>query len=241
MESPSNELGQEVGYLVPDWKPRPRPQREPIEGRYCRLEPLDPDQHAADLFAADSKDVEGRSWTYLPYGPFPTLAVYLDWMTSTCLSNDPMFFAIVDRSDGLPAGVASYLNIAPNHGTIEVGHLHYAPRLQQRPAATEAMYLLMERAFDLGYRRYEWKCNALNTASRAAAQRLGLSFEGVFRQAAVVKGRNRDTAWYGAIDSEWPSLRAAFQSWLDPGNFDSKGQQRTRLSDLTRPILNRCS
>ena len=240
MESPSNELGQAVGGLVPDWKPRPRPQRELIEGRYCRLEPLDPDRHAADLFAADSMDVEGRSWTYLPYGPFPTLAVYLDWMTSNCLSNDPMFFAIVDRTYGLPAGVASYLNIAPNHGTIEVGHLHYAPRLQQRPAATEAMYLLMERAFDLGYRRYEWKCNALNAASRAAAQRLGLSFEGIFRQAAVTKGRNRDTAWYAAIDSEWPSLRAAFQSWLDPGNFDSKGRQRTRLSDVTRPILNRC-
>jgi RimJ/RimL family protein N-acetyltransferase len=184
--------------------------------------------------------VEALSWTYLSYGPFPKLAAYLNWMTSNCLSNDPMFFAIVDRTDGLPAGVASYLNIAPNNGTIEVGHLHYAPRLQQRPAATEAMYLLMERAFDLGYRRYEWKCNALNAASRAAAQRLGLSYEGIFRQAAVSKSRNRDTAWYAAIDTEWPSLRAAFQSWLDPGNFDSKGQQRIRLSDLTRPILNHC-
>ena len=185
-------------------------------------------------------DVEGRSWTYLSYGPFPSLTTYLDWMTSNCLSDDPMFFAIVDRTDGLPAGVASYLNIVPNNGTIEVGHLHYSPRLQRRPAATEAMYLLMERAFDLGYRRYEWKCNALNAASCAAAQRLGLSFEGIFRQAAVSKSRNRDTAWYAAIDSEWPSLHAAFQSWLDPRNFDSKGQQRTRLSDLTRPILNRC-
>ena len=236
----SNELGQAVGCLVPDWEPRPRPQRELIEGQYCRLEPLYPGRHAADLFAANSADEEGRSWTYLPYGPFPTLLVYLDWMTSNCLSNDPMFFAIVDRTDGLSAGVASYLNIAPNHGTIEVGHLHYAPRLQRRPAATEAMYLLMERAFDLGYRRYEWKCNALNTASRAAAQRLGLSYEGIFRQAAIAKSRNRDTAWYAAIDSEWPILRAAFQSWLAPGNFDSKGQQRTRLSDLTRPILKCC-
>ena len=231
MEHSSNELGQAVGRLIPDWQPRPRPQRELIEGRYCRLEPLDPDQHAADLFVANSADVEGRSWTYLSYGPFSTLAAYLDWMTSNCLSNDPMFFAIVDRTDGLPAGVASYLNIAPNNGTIEVGHLHYAPRLQQRPAATEAMYLLMERAFDLGYRRYEWKCNALNAASRAAAQRLGLSYEGIFRQAAVTKSRNRDTAWYAAIDSEWPSLRTAFQSWLAPATSIPRGS-----SELGCPI-----
>src|SRR5262249_48188394 len=152
----------------------------------------------------------------------------------TCLSDDPMFFAIADATDGQAAGVASYLNIAPTQGSIEVGHLHFSPRLMRRPAATEAMYLMMEQAFELGYRRYEWKCNALNAASRAAAQRLGLSFEGVFRQAGVVKGRNRDTAWYAAIDSEWPSLREAFQTWLNPSNFDSCRQQK-RLSELTRP------
>jgi RimJ/RimL family protein N-acetyltransferase len=238
VEDSRNELGQAVGFLVTGWEPRPRPRRERIEGRYCRLEPLEPGRHAADLFAANSADAEGRSWIYLPYGPFPTLADYLRWMNSSCRGDDPMFFTIVDRTDGLPAGVASYLNIAPNNGTIEVGHLHYALRLQRRPAATEAMFLLMERAFDLGYRRYEWKCDTLNAASRAAAQRLGLSYEGVFRQAAVVKGRNRDTAWYAAIDTEWPHLRAAFQTWLDPSNFDSDGKQRTRLSDLTWPILN---
>ena len=177
---------------------------------------------------------------YLPYGPFRTLPSYRDWMNQFCLGDDPLFFAIVDRTDGQPAGVASYLNVTPIGGSIEVGHIHYAPGLQRRPAATEAMYLLMERAFDLGYRRYEWKCNALNAASRAAAQRLGLSFEGIFRQATVSKGRNRDTAWYAAIDTEWPELRSAFQKWLDLGNFDGMGQQRTRLADLTRPILKRC-
>jgi RimJ/RimL family protein N-acetyltransferase len=133
----------------------------------------------------------------------------------------------------------SYLRIAPPAGSIEVGHIHYSPRLQRTPAATEAMYLMMQRAFELGYRRYEWKCDALNTASRAAAQRLGLSFEGVFRQVTVYKGRNRDTAWYAAIDAELPALCGAFRTWLDPDNFDEQGHQRARLSDLTRPIVKR--
>ena len=208
-----------------------------MEGRYCRLEPLDPDRHAAPLFAANAADLQGRDWTYLRYGPFPTLSSYRDWMSTYCLGDDPLFFAIVDRADGQPAGVASYLAIVPGNGSIEVGHLHYSPRLQRCPAATEAMYLLMKRAFELGYRRYEWKCDALNAASRAAAERLGFSYEGIFRQATVYKDRNRDTAWYAAIDSEWPALREAFLAWLDPSNFDEHGQQRTRLADLTRPIL----
>ncbi|MEX2173795.1 MAG: GNAT family protein [Pirellulaceae bacterium] len=234
MEPSFNHLGQPIGFPLAGWTAPPRPPREAIEGRFCRLEPLDPDRHAAALFAANAADEQGQSWTYLPYGPFPTLASYRDWMSGKCLGDDPLFFAIVDRADGQPAGLASYLRIAPAGGTIEVGHLHYAPRLQRRPAATEAMFLLMQRAFELGYRRYEWKCDALNAASRAAAQRLGLSFEGIFRQATVYKGRSRDTAWYAAIDAEWPALRAAFLAWLDPGNFDDQGQQRTRLSDLTR-------
>jgi len=208
-----------------------------MTGRYCRLEPLDPDRHAAALFAADAADAEGGSWTYLAYGPFSDLASYRDWLMASCLGNDPLFYAIIDLSDGQPAGLASYLRIAPSAGSIEVGHIHYAPRLQQTPAATEAMYLLMQWAFQSGYRRYEWKCDALNAASRAAAQRLGLSFEGIFRQATVYKGRNRDTAWYAAIDTEWPALRQAFAAWLAPANFDSTGRQRVRLSDLTRPIL----
>jgi len=237
MNTPLNHLGQPIGFPLPGWTPPPRPTREPRQGRYCRLEPLDPDRHAAALFAANAADEEGRSWTYLPYGPFETLPHYRDWMRAQCLGEDPLFFAIVDLADGAPAGVASYLRIAPASGSIEVGHIHYAPRLQRTAAATEAMFLMMQHAFDLGYRRYEWKCDALNAASRAAAQRLGFSFEGVFRQATVYKGRNRDTAWYAAIDTDWPALRVAFLTWLDPGNFDAQGRQRTRLADLTRPVL----
>jgi RimJ/RimL family protein N-acetyltransferase len=237
MEHTLNDLGQPIGLPLPGWAPPPHPSREPLEGRFCRLEPLDPDRHAAALFAANAADEAGRNWTYLPYRPFPTLASYRDWMSSFCLSEDPLFFAIVDRADGQPVGVASYLRIAPASGSIEVGGILYSPRLQRTPAATEAMYLLMKRAFELGYRRYEWKCDALNAASRAAAQRLGFSFEGIFRQATVYKGRSRDTAWYAAIDAEWPALRAAFLAWLDPGNFDGTGRQRAHLADLTRPLL----
>jgi RimJ/RimL family protein N-acetyltransferase len=160
-------------------------------------------------------------------------------MGATCPGDDPLFFAILDRADGEAAGVASYLRITPSAGSIEVGHIHYSARLRRSPVATEAMFLMMRWAFESGYRRYEWKCDALNAASRAAAQRLGLSFEGVFRQAAVYKGRNRDTAWYAAIDREWPALREAFLAWLDSRNFDENGRQRTRLSDRTRPLLER--
>ncbi len=237
MAYPLNHLGRPIGSPLPDWPPPPVPPREPLEGRFCRLEPLDPDRHAGALFTANAADAEGRSWTYLPYGPFRTFSDYCAWMIANCLGDDPLFFAILDKADGRAAGVASYLRITPAAGSIEVGHIHYSPRLQRSPAATEAMYLLMEQAFVLGYRRYEWKCDALNAASRAAAQRLGLSFEGIFRQATVYKGRNRDTAWYAAIDPEWPALREAFLAWLAPGNFDGTGGQRTRLADLTRPIL----
>jgi RimJ/RimL family protein N-acetyltransferase len=232
-----NQLGQPIGQPLPDWQPPPFPSRVPLEGHYCRLEPLDPDRHAAALFTAQSADVDGRTWTYLPYGPFESLAAYRNWMDTQCLGEDPLFFAVVDLQDHQPAGVASYLRIMPASGSIEVGHIHYAPSLQRRPAGTEAMYLMMQWAFTHGYRRYEWKCDALNAASRAAAQRLGLSFEGLFRQATVYKNRNRDTAWYAAIDADWPSLSAAFQQWLAPDNFDSAGRQRTRLADLTRPLL----
>jgi RimJ/RimL family protein N-acetyltransferase len=232
-----NEFGQPIGFPLPGWKPVPRPPRDPLEGRYARLEAIDPDRHAADLFAANAADSSGRSWTYLSYGPFDTLASYRAWIKADCLGEDPLFFAIVDKASGRPAGVASYLRIAPSSGSIEVGHIHYSPGLKRTPAATEAMYLMMKTAFELGYRRYEWKCDVLNQASRAAAQRLGLSFEGIFRQATVYKGRNRDTAWYAAIDAEWPALREAFLAWLNPANFDAEGRQRIRLADLTRPIL----
>jgi RimJ/RimL family protein N-acetyltransferase len=176
-------------------------------------------------------------WTYLAYGPFETLEAYRGWVEASCRGPDPMFFAIVDQSSGKAVGVASYMRIDPASGSIEVGHLAYSPLLQRSPAATEAMFLMMRNAFDLGYRRYEWKCNALNAPSRAAAQRLGFTYEGIFRQHTVHKGRNRDTAWYAAIDSEWPALREAFTRWLDAANFDAQGRQKTRLSELTRAAL----
>ena len=226
-----------VGALVPGWSPRPRPPREPVEGRYARLEPLDPARHGPAIHEANALNADGSMWAYMPYGPFATVADWTAWATPLADSADPQFFAILDRATGQAAGVAAYLAIVPEMGTIEVGHIALSPRLQRTPAATEAMFLMIRTAFELGYRRYEWKCDSLNAPSRAAAQRLGLSFEGVFRQHRVVKGHNRDTAWFAAIDTEWPVLRAAFERWLDPLNFDAAGRQRERLSDLTAPIL----
>ncbi len=239
MKTSINEFGQPVGFPLPGWTPPPRPRREPLAGRYCRLEPLDPGRHAAALFAANEASGDTQAWTYLPYGPFGTLDAYRAWMDTNCLGDDPLFFAIIDPTDQQPVGVASYLRITPEHGTIEAGHLHYSPRLQRTAAATETMYLLMRHAFELGYRQFEWKCDALNAPSRSAAQRLGFSFEGVFRQATVYKGRNRDTAWYAAIDAEWPALRTAFETWLAPENFDELGRQRTPLATLTQLLLQR--
>ena len=201
------------------------------------MEPLDSSRHGSDLYEANALDVDGRIWTYLPYGPFETFEDYLGWLKHRSRESDPQFYAVVDDATGKATGIASYLGISPARGSIEVGHINFSPLLQRTPAATEAMYLMMKRAFELGYRRYEWQCDALNAKSRAAAQRLGLSFEGVFRQARVYKGRNWDTAWYAAIDLEWPELEAAFVSWLDPSNFDQDGKQAARLDELTAPIL----
>lgn len=203
-------------------------------GRYCRVEPLDLDRHATELFAADRQDADGRNWTYLSAGPFADFASYRSWLAAASAGDDPLFHAIVDDATGRAAGVAAYLRIDPHSGVIEVGHLNFAPSLQRSRAATEAMYLMMRRAVDeLGYRRYEWKCDSLNAPSRAAALRYGFRFEGVFRQALVYKGRNRDTAWFAILDRDWPVLKAAFERWLDPDNFDAAGRQRLRLSELT--------
>lgn len=224
-----------LGVPVPGWTVPPRPGWDRIEGRHVTLERLDPARHAADLHAA-SRDSDAV-WDYLPYGPFATEADYRLWAEGMAGRGDPWFVALVDRAGGRAAGVASYLRIDPEAGSIEVGHINLAPALQRTRAATEAMVLMMEWAFKAGYRRYEWKCNALNLPSRRAAERLGLSYEGLFRQATVVKGRNRDTAWFAAIDAEWPALRHAFETWLDPANFDDAGHQRESLAALTRPIL----
>jgi RimJ/RimL family protein N-acetyltransferase len=230
-----NELGQPIGDPVPRWTARPWPEESTLSGRYCRLERLDADRHAEALFAADRADVTGVSWTYLPYGPFAALEVYRRWVEQAAASADPRFYAIIDTDAHSPVagravGVLSLLRIQPEHGSIEVGHVHYSPALQRRRAATEAQYLLMRYAFEaLGYRRYEWKCDALNAPSRAAADRLGFRYEGIFRQAMVVKGRNRDTAWYSLTDSEWPEVAAALRAWLAPDNFDGRGGQKAPL------------
>ncbi|MDD2684688.1 MAG: GNAT family protein [Gallionella sp.] len=232
-----NSLGQVIGDAVPNWQAAARPSHKVMTGCYCRLEPLDAARHAADLYAGNALDAEGRNWSYLPYGPFDSLDAYRSWVERFSNTTDPLFFAIVSNATGKAVGVASFLRIDPASGSIEVGHLNFSPLMQRTPIATESMYLMMKEAFALGYRRYEWKCNALNMPSRVAALRLGLSFEGVFRQATVIKGRNRDTAWFAAIDKEWPALDQAFQTWLSPDNFDAEGKQRVALSALTKPIL----
>jgi RimJ/RimL family protein N-acetyltransferase len=234
MSPHTNQFGLPIGPPLPNWTPPPLPPREPMAGRFCRLEPLDPAAHSADLHAAYTAG-DGRSWTYLACGPFATLDSFLDWQKSIYQSSDPLFFAVIDLATGKAAGMVSYLRIAPASGSIEVGHIHYSVKLQRKPAATESMYLMMRWAFEAGYRRYEWKCDALNAGSRSAAERLGLTFEGIFRQVTVYKGRSRDSAWYSAIDSEWPRLRTAFETWLSVDNFDGEGRQRLKLSELTRP------
>ena len=228
---------QPIGFSIGDWTPPVRPPAEPMIGRYCRLERLDAGRDGQSLFDAYALDSEGRNWTYLPHGPFENYAEFHIWLSGMAKLDDPFFFTIIDAESQTSVGIASYLRITPPAGSIEVGHIHYSPLLQRTPAATEAMYLMMEQAFALGYRRYEWKCDALNAPSRMAAQRLGLSYEGVFRQATVYKQRNRDTAWYATIDREWPDLKQAFEQWLDPNNFDNDRNQKTRLSTLTAPLL----
>jgi RimJ/RimL family protein N-acetyltransferase len=229
---PTNEHGQPIGVPVAGWTTRPRPPRTPISGRFCRIEPIDPDRHAADLYAANS---DPSSWTYLFYGPFDGFETYRRWLVEMTASQDPLFYAIVDNASGKAVGVAAYMRIDPPNGVIEVGHLNFSPALQRTAAATEAMYLMMRRAFDeLGYRRYEWKCDSLNAPSRSAAERLGFNYEGLFRQAIIYKKRNRDTAWFSIVDSEWPARKRAFERWLAPENFDAGGRQRRPLVEFMR-------
>ncbi len=228
-----NHLGQPIGAPVPEWSPRKLPPRTPMTGRLCRVEPLDPERHAAQLFAAYAEDREGRMWTYLPRGPYASLDEYRSWAEAACQGDDPLVHAIIDNATAEAVGTAALMRIEPGVGVIEIGSITYSPRLQRRPPGTEAMYLMMRRVFDeLGYRRYEWECNSLNAPSRSAAARLGFRYEGLFRQATITRGHNRDTTWFSVIDSEWPALRDAFEGWLDPANFDAQGQQRHSLASL---------
>ena len=202
------------------------PAHRPLTGARVRLEPLDPERHADDLLAAAAGDP--RLWDYLPYGPFADAAELGAWLGERAASSDPLFLAIVDLATGRASGVASYLRIEPVHGCIEIGHIWFGAALQRTPAATETIYLLARHAFDdLGNRRLEWKCDAANARSRRAAERFGFTFEGVFRQHMIVKGRNRDTAWFALLDGEWPAVRAAYEAWLSPENFDAGGRQRS--------------
>ena len=203
-----------LGEVLTVWTPPSRPAGAVLEGTHVRLEPMDPDAHAADLHRAFSG--HESLWDYMPYGPFTSAAGYHRWAKEAATGADPYFYVLRDRASGHCGGVASYLRITPEHGSIEVGNICYAPELQRGLVATEAMFLMMDWAFSAGYRRYEWKCNALNMPSRRAAQRLGFSFEGIFRQHFVIKGRNRDTAWFAIIDQEWPALREAYLAWLSP-------------------------
>ncbi len=223
-----------LGTPVPGWTPPPAPVGEVLEGQYVRLERMDADAHAADLHRAYSG--HDALWDYMPYGPFSSAAAYHRWAKETASGADPLFYVLRDKATGHCGGVASYLRITPAAGSIEVGHICLSPEVAKGRVWTEAMFLMMEWAFRNGYRRYEWKCNALNMASRRAAQRLGFSYEGIFRQAVVIKGRNRDTAWFAVIDAEWPALREAYAAWLSPRNFDAAGRQKERLSDLTRLV-----
>jgi len=230
-----NEFGQPVGAPVPGWTPRPMPPRTPMTGRFCTIEPLNPGRHAATLFAAFAED-DGRMWTYLPRGPFASAAEYRQWTEEAARLDDPLTDAIIDNASGAAVGTAAFMRIDAASGVIEVGSITYSPLLQRRPAGTEAMYLMMRRVFDeLGYRRYEWKCNSLNMPSRAAALRLGFRYEGLFRQATITRGRNRDTTWISVIDTEWPALRTAYERWLDPANFDAAGRQRQGLASFRPP------
>jgi RimJ/RimL family protein N-acetyltransferase len=232
-----NAFGQPIGAELTGWSPPPLPPREAIEGRYCRIEPLDPERHGADLFEAFAADSEGRNWTYRFEEPFDDQTALAGWLAEISVLNDPMFFAYIDRASGKAVGNGAFMRIDADVGSIEVGSIMYSALMQRTRVATEAMYLKMRLVFELGYRRYEWKCDALNVPSRSAAQRLGFSYEGIFRQATLYKGRSRDTAWYACIDCEWARLHDAFETWLDPANFDGNGQQKQSLSNLTAPIL----
>jgi len=229
MATSFSQLPQQTGTPLAEWVPCPHPPKKALQGQYCRLEPVTVAQHGADLWQAFSADTEHRIWTYMGYGPFDNQSQLEDWINATCLDDDPLFYAIVDQKSGTALGVASYLRIQPAVGVIEVGHINFSPALQQTTAATEAMFLMMKYAFDLGYRRYEWKCDNLNLGSKAAATRLGFSYDGLFKQATIYKGRNRDTVWFSILDGAWPDLEANYKRWLAAENFNHEGKQLSSL------------
>ncbi|MBA2728438.1 MAG: GNAT family N-acetyltransferase [Parachlamydiaceae bacterium] len=225
-----NELGQQVGLAVENFIVPPDPSFNFLLGNSVRIEPISM-AHLSSLYKAFSLDAKGGNWTYMPYGPFTDSIEFTEWAKLTCFGEDSKFYTIFLNDS--PAGVASYLRIEPKVGCIEMGHIHLSPLLQRTRAGTEALLLMIKWVFSAGYRRLEWKCDALNAPSRHAAQRLGFSFEGIFRQATMYKSRNRDTAWYAITDREWPNLKKVYQIWKQPDNFDANGQELKKLSELT--------
>ena len=211
-----------------DWKGAPPPTVQTLEGRFIRLERLDPARHGDELFnALHGPGADPKLWDYLPYGPFPERSVFDAWLNNHAAHSDPYFFTVIDRVSGDIQGILSLMSIVPAQGRIEIGHVTFGAPMQRSPKSTEAVYLLAKHAFELGYRRLEWKCNNGNARSKYAAERLGFSFEGVFRQHMVVKGQNRDTAWYSILDGEWPTIRAGFEQWLAEDNQTATGQVKT--------------
>jgi len=238
MSTRTNAYGQPIGEPLPGWTPRQKPPRLTLEGRYCRLEALDAKRHGDDLFAAYTAAPDGRAWTYLGPEPFTGRGEFDAYLERNAASTDPLHYTVVDASTQRAVGTLSLMRMDPANGVIEVGHVIFSPLLQRSRASTEAQYLLMKLVFEtLGYRRYEWKCDSLNAPSRSTAARLGFSFEGVFRQLLVYKNRNRDTAWYSIIDGEWPLVKAAFNSWLSPDNFDAQGAQILPLAEIRKRLV----
>lgn len=225
------------GEIVESFSIPPHPKGISIEGRLVDLKPLNSTKYAKELFSSNLLDEKGINWAYLPYGPFDSQADYAKWIRSFEEGDDPVFFAIISKKLKKSIGIASFLRINPANGLIEVGHINYSPLLQKTTEATEAMFLMMKWVFDNGYRRYEWKCNALNLKSRRAAQRLGFSYEGVFRQMTISKGRNRDTAWFAIIDKEWAEIEKCFDQFLSESNFDNNGKSKVSLTSLTESLL----
>ena len=221
-----------------DWSPRPLPERQVLEGRFTRLEPLDANQHGMQLYSAATLPDADDRFRYLPeYTPESSVA-FQSWLKMAEASDDPLYFAVIDKRTNTVEGRQTLMRIDPANGAIETGHIFWGGRISRTPVTTEAFYLFARYVFDeLGYRRFEWKCNNANALSKRAAERFGMTAEGVFRQAAVVKGRNRDTAWFAAIDAEWPALETAYETWLGASNFDANGRQRQRLADLTASVI----
>lgn len=232
-----NEFDQPIGHSIIEWVPREIPGNAILEGDFCTLEPLSADRHAGDLYAAYALAPDSRDWTYLPIGPFTNELEYRHFVEAAAKTSDPKQFAVISNHSGKALGTISLMRVEPLHGVIEVGYVVFSPLLKQQTAATEAQFLLMAYVFDdLKYRRYEWKCDSLNAPSRKAAERLGFTFEGIFRQAVVYKGRSRDTAWYSITDKEWPMLKQAFQSWLSKSNFDANQSQIHRLTSIRQSL-----